>query len=183
MRPSSPSSAAGSTSRVTHRFGKRLAGIFLPLISTPPIFSAGWVTKGFIADLMPDHPLYVPLLPAAAQEVIGQVHTNTEPALRLLLSEGFARTNEVDIFDAGPLLRAATREIRTVRTMRTGRVQAIDLPAGSGLPRLFARTSPDFGACLGSGVEGADGTLSIDAASAAALGLGPGDRITHAPLR
>ena len=146
-------------------------------------FLSGLGDKGFIADLMPDHPLYVPLLPAAAQEVIGQVHTNTEPALRLLLSEGFARTNEVDIFDAGPLLRAATREIRTVRTMRTGRVQAIDLPAGSGLPRLFARTSPDFGACLGSGVEGADGTLSIDAASAAALGLGPGDRITHAPLR
>ena len=37
------------------------------------------VNKKFIADLMPRFPLYVPLLPPAAQAVIGQVHPETRP--------------------------------------------------------------------------------------------------------
>jgi len=35
-------------------------------------------SKKFIADLMPKHPIYIPLLPEAAREVIGKVHDNTK---------------------------------------------------------------------------------------------------------
>ena len=41
-------------------------------------------SKKFIADLMPKHPIYIPLLPQKAQEVIGEVHDNTRPALSLI---------------------------------------------------------------------------------------------------
>src|SRR5215217_1398308 len=42
------------------------------------------VNKRFIADLMPKHPIYIPLLPPEAQQVISQVHDHTKPALRIL---------------------------------------------------------------------------------------------------
>src|SRR5262249_22653987 len=47
------------------------------------------VNKKFIADLMPSHPIYIPLLPKEAQAVIGQVHEQTRPALKILEDEGF----------------------------------------------------------------------------------------------
>lgn len=146
-------------------------------------FLSGLGDKGFIADLMPDHPIYIPLLPPAVQAVIGQVHHNTEPALRLLLAEGFEPTNEVDIFDAGPLLRAATKNIRTIRAMGTARWQPAEAPAPPGQPHLLARTAPDFRACLGPLAEQPDGTVALDRHTAATLGLAAGDTVTYAPLR
>ncbi|TMO66946.1 arginine N-succinyltransferase [Pseudoalteromonas aurantia] len=71
--------------------------------------------KVFIAELMPKYPIYVNLLSKAAQEVIGQVHDNTRPAIELLKSEGFTFNGYVDIFDAGPTVEAKVDNIRTVR--------------------------------------------------------------------
>lgn len=81
--------------------------------------------KTFIADLMPEHPIYISLLPKAAQEVIGQVHKDTQPALHLLQREGFKFNQEIDIFEAGPTLVAKLTEIRTVRKSQTAVVQRI----------------------------------------------------------
>ena len=53
--------------------------------------------KQFIADLMPRHPIYVPMLPEPAQMCIGKVHAETEPAVKLLKQEGFRFANAVDI--------------------------------------------------------------------------------------
>ncbi len=47
-------------------------------------YLTGIGAKGFIADLMPKLPIYVSLLSEEARAVIGQVHPNTRPALRLL---------------------------------------------------------------------------------------------------
>jgi len=71
--------------------------------------------KVFIAELMPKYPIYVNLLSEAAQQVINKVHVNTEPALRLLEAEGFARRGYVDIFDAGPTVEAQKQSIKAVR--------------------------------------------------------------------
>src|SRR5205807_6339316 len=60
------------------------------------------VNKKFIADLMPTHPIYIPLLPKEAQEAIGQVQEQTRPAVKILEEEGFKVSGMVDIFDAGP---------------------------------------------------------------------------------
>ena len=69
----------------------------------------------FIAELMPKYPIYLPLLPESAREVIGQVHPNTRPALAMLKTEGFEYKNYVDIFDAGPTVEVLTENIRSVR--------------------------------------------------------------------
>lgn len=71
--------------------------------------------KGFIADLMPQYPIYIPLLRDTVIESIGKVHNNTEPAMKFLQAEGFSRDGHVDIFDAGPRVQAKTLEIRTIK--------------------------------------------------------------------
>lgn len=71
--------------------------------------------KSFIEDLIPEHPLYISLLPYAAQKVIGKVHKDTEPALRLLKEAGFECTNEISIFDAGPVVSAQTNTLGIVK--------------------------------------------------------------------
>lgn len=140
--------------------------------------------KEFIADLMPRHPIYVPLLPAEVQAAIGRVHPETEPALALLLGEGFQRTDEVDIFDAGPQLRAAVGEIRTIRHARQAGVRATTASAPAGAPdRLVANGKLEFRAALGPVQEHDDGGVSLDPALAAALGVAAGDQVWFTPLR
>ncbi|NMH67052.1 arginine N-succinyltransferase [Shewanella salipaludis] len=78
--------------------------------------------KGFIADLMPRYPIYVNLLPESARRVIGQVHENTVPALKLLENEGFNHRGYVDLFDAGPTVEAQLKQIKSVRQSHRARV-------------------------------------------------------------
>lgn len=78
-------------------------------------YLSGIGRKGFIADLMPKMPIYVNLLSEEAQAVIGQVHENTKPALRLLEKEGFACRGYVDIFDGGPMVECDLSHIHSVQ--------------------------------------------------------------------
>lgn len=87
--------------------------------------------KVFIAELMPKYPIYVNLLSKDAQEVIGQVHDNTRPAIELLKSEGFTFNGYVDIFDAGPTVEAKVDNIRTVRSASYKTVTIGDKSGGS----------------------------------------------------
>jgi arginine N-succinyltransferase len=112
------------------------------------------------------------------------VHHDTEPALALLLAEGFASTNEVDIFDAGPLVRGQTDQLRTVRLTRTAKVRTAIAPSSAEAPRwLLANGALDFRATLGDVIEHDDGTVALAAATARALNLDVGDKLWFAPLR
>ena len=106
---------------------------------------SGLGEKSFISALMPRHPLYVTLLPPEAQAVIGQVHHDTRPALRLLEKEGFSRTREVDIFDAGPVVAAPRDEIETVKAAQTLPVAVLPTAdAGHALPHMVSNRQLDF---------------------------------------
>merc|ERR1712023_253073 len=76
---------------------------------------SGLGNKSFIAELMPKYPIYLSMLPDSARAVIGRVHDNTAPALRMLQSEGFNFNGLVDIFDGGPVVEAFVHNVRTVR--------------------------------------------------------------------
>jgi arginine N-succinyltransferase len=142
---------------------------------------SGLGEKEFIADLMPLHPIYVPLLPPEVQATLGRTHRDTEPALALLRGEGFGPMGEIDIFDGGPLMRAETAQVRTIREARTAPVSGI-VPALSGPAMLLANGMLDFRACLGAVRLEAAGVV-LDHACAAALGVGVGDRVTCSPLK
>jgi len=146
-------------------------------------FLSGLGNKDFIADLMPEHPIYISLLPIEVQAVIGRVHPDTEPALSMLRSEGFSETGEVDIFDAGPILRCEVARLRTVREAKVANVRAILDADPPGSARLLSNRILDFRSCLGGIVEHEDGSVSISGAVASALGVIEGGSVAHVLLR
>lgn len=93
---------------------------------------SGLGNKSFIAELMPRFPIYLSLLPKSATKVIGKVHRDTEPALRMLQDEGFNFNGLVDIFDGGPVVEAFGHNIRIIRhsVLRTAVPAAPDGPSG-----------------------------------------------------
>lgn len=92
-------------------------------------YLSGLGKKAFMAEMMPRNPVYVCLLPEVAQKVIGEVHTNTRPAISLLRAEGFRCRGYVDIFDAGPTVECNLADIRAVRESRLLTVSIGDMPS------------------------------------------------------
>tara|TARA_R110002049_G_scaffold4601_5_gene32034 strand:- start:55145 stop:56170 length:1026 start_codon:yes stop_codon:yes gene_type:complete len=98
-------------------FWEAVTGRFIPVdFATADAMST--VSKQFIEEMMPMHPIYLDLLPQEVRDGIGQVHDETVPALQMLRSEGFQPTAQVDIFDAGPVIDCATNQINAVRRTR-----------------------------------------------------------------
>jgi len=98
----------------------------------------GGRSKSFIADLMPQAPIYVPLLPEAAQLAIGQLHPVAELPFRILIDEGFDAESYLDIFDGGPTVEARFELLRSVRHLRSLRVAGLIEPT----PELPASLAP-----------------------------------------
>lgn len=71
--------------------------------------------KKFVAELLPNHPVYLDFLSKEAREAIGKVHDQTVPALKLLKRENMKFSNCIDILDGGPLLEAETTNLRIFR--------------------------------------------------------------------
>ena len=138
-------------------------------------------SKKFIADLMPEHPIYIPLLPTAAQAVIGHVHKNTEPALAMLKKEGFAFRNLVDIFDGGPTMHCETAEIRSVAASQTSALVGIE-DAVQGEVLLISNNRLNFRSCLGQ-VQFEGESARIDSNTALRLEVKEGDLIRTVPLK
>lgn len=139
--------------------------------------------KRFIADLMPTSPIYITLLPKAAQEVIGKVHDRTRPALKMLQDEGFKLTGMVDIFEAGPIIICPLDDVRIVKESRNSTVD--EITAGEMGPPDFivTNTRKEFCACMGPVVPNPDGGVQLHADTARALEVDKGDRVRFGPLR
>lgn len=142
------------------------------------------VDKRFIAELMPKHPIYIPLLPQAAQEVIGQVHERTVPARKLLESEGFVFCDMVDIFEAGPVLRCKRDEIRTVRECVRATVTGIDEAIAAESPAyLVSNTARDFRACQAKLTVESGNQVRLERVAAEALGVKAGDAVRYVTMK
>ncbi len=94
-------------------------------------YLSGIGNKVFIAELMPRFPIYVNLLSQEAQDVIGHVHDNTRPALRLLEREGFRYRGYVDIFDGGPTVECELEQIKAVKDSIRVKVKISDVEEGA----------------------------------------------------
>ena len=107
--------------------------------------------KQFISDLMPRNPVYIKLLPPAAQEAIGKPHHSAIPALNILLREGYRYNNYIDIFDAGPTLEAPRDQIRTIAASQVMTVKNI-IDEVSSKNYILANTKLDFRATVSQAV-------------------------------
>ena len=140
------------------------------------------VNKKFIADLMPRHSIYIPLLPPAAREVVGKVHQASEPAMKNLEDEGFRFDDMVDIFDAGPCVACPRDEIRVVRESRIGTVREIsDRPVESSTFIIGTRRG-EFRAAAGA-LEEVDGGVRVGSDLAGVLKLSLGHEVRFVTLR
>jgi arginine N-succinyltransferase len=135
------------------------------------------VNKKFIAELMPDHPIYIPLLPPDAQAVIGKPHKDSERAVKNLETEGFRFANMVDIFDAGPVVSCPRDEIRTVRESRRSVVAAIEAGPIDAAEYMIGTTTEKFRACKATVQMNGRAGVRIGADVAAALELNTGDSV------
>lgn len=142
----------------------------------------------FIADLMPRYPIYVDILPKSAQSVIGKVHKDAAPALKLLEWEGFRYQRHVDIFDAGPCVQARVDDIKAVRDAKVEKlvgtvpdVEAGDDPAFR-LDLLSTGRGPAFRATSGLVKEVDEGVI-LTQGVADMLSLTSGDTLRHTALR
>ncbi len=140
------------------------------------------VNKRFIADLMPRHPIYIPLLPPEAQAVIGQVHDQTRGALRILEGEGFRFSGMVDIFEAGPVVTCPLADIRSVRASRKAIVREIVDAAIEGEAMIVANTRRDFRCCRGTLRSDSAGGVVLGRELAQALEVGVGDAVRFVSL-
>jgi arginine N-succinyltransferase len=83
----------------------------------------GLEARTFLAELMPQYPIYVPMLPQAAQDCIGRIHPDGQEAFDILEREGFETNSYIDLFDAGPTLYARTSNVVSIAKSVTARVQ------------------------------------------------------------
>jgi arginine N-succinyltransferase len=128
----------------------------------------------FILDLMPQHPIYIDLLPADARAVIGKCHSAGEGARRLLEWEGFNFANVVDIFDGGPLVSAPRDHIRTKRESRRARVTVRPV-IEAGHRALLAAPSLQHFRCVATRAAWTGEAVQVEADALAVLGLNDGD--------
>jgi arginine N-succinyltransferase len=138
--------------------------------------------KTFIAELMPRFPVYINMLPPAAQEVIGKVHAQTEPAKAMLEAEGFRHEGYVDIFDGGATLEAYVNELRIVRESRLYQADTVaEIVPAEKLFLISNDRDKQFRVILAHAADLQD-SFQLTAEQAAALELQPGDSLRAVPL-
>lgn len=144
-------------------------------------YLTGSGNKVFIAELMPKHTIYIQLLPEAAQAVIGQVHPNTEPARRMLESEGFRYEEYVDIFDGGPTLATLTGDIRAIHRSRYQKVAIGEVKGDT--QYLISNAGLANFRCTAAPLHSSGGIATLPPAVAAALKVKEGDTVRIVELK
>jgi arginine N-succinyltransferase len=137
-----------------------------------------------LCELIPDFPIYVDLLPVDAQQVIGLTHPGTQPALHMLIEEGFQFTQEIDILEGGPMLDTNVKHIRTIKNSSTVQVHIVDKVSDTAPLLLLSNEKLDFRACCGYmeiDIMHKKGTITLDVAQA--LNLHTGDMIRYVSLK
>lgn len=133
--------------------------------------------RTMLAELMPSYPIYVPLLPDSAQEVMGQVHPCSQVSFDILMREGFETEHYIDIFDGGPTVHARTSGIRSIAQSRLATV-CLGAPAVSGRTYLLANEQlQDFRALIAELDWEPGQPLTLAPVLASALGVGEGDSV------
>jgi arginine N-succinyltransferase len=133
----------------------------------------------FIADLGPRYPIYISMLPAAAQEALGRPHQDGRPAHAMLLTEGFRDEGYVDIFDGGPTLVA---HIDAVRTVMASRETNLIGEQEDGQASLIATGLGSSFRLVRGLVTRVEGGVRVDSTSARMLGVSKGDTLRVAEL-
>lgn len=170
-------------------FWESLGRHFFQMEFSDADYLTGLGNKAFIAELMPKFPIYVPMLSKEAQDVIGKVHPDTEPALAMLQAEGFDFNGYVDIFDGGPTVSSRIKNIRAVKESSLYTVEireevpVPDLTSKEGLSLVSNRRFDDYRVTMVNTGALSESTLYLSAAQAENLNVSNGDSVRAVALR
>lgn len=140
--------------------------------------------RAYLAELLPHYPLYVNLLPDAAQHAIGQVHPGATRPYEILLEQGFEAERYVDVYDAGPTLAAEQHQIMSIRNSDLCRVHITDRPAVGDTCLLVANLSvSDFRVVMLDARAREDGVVVLSQHEANALGCRCEDFVRICPVK
>ncbi len=138
--------------------------------------------KTFIAELMPTYPIYVPLLPDAAQQAMGQIHPDAEVPFAILMDEGFEADDYIDAIDGAPTLTAKTHWVRSIMHSRIAQLHIIDnRPAGTETYLICNQRTSQFRAVLADVLWHGD-EVWVSPDTAQALACEPGDSVRLTPF-
>jgi len=137
--------------------------------------------KQFIQALKPGFPIYIDMLPKAAQDVIGKPHYLSAPAMKLLEKQGFYYHRYIDIFDGGPTISTEKNNIKTVNQAQYCHIVSI-APETRGIDYMIASVKNDFRVTLTKLSSVNDSALSIPQSVADILKIDVGDQVIIAPL-
>jgi arginine N-succinyltransferase len=129
----------------------------------------------FIADLMPKYPIYVRLLPEAAQNAIGRPHDQGRGAYKLLMEEGFHYDNCVDIFDGGPSVVANVNDLNGIKHSLEA---TVEIGGGKTAGLICAGSAADFRVTAASLAVDL-GLVKISGQTLEALSLSVGDKVRY----
>lgn len=135
--------------------------------------------RGFIVELLPHYPVYVPLLPAPAQQAMGQVHGQARQAFDILRAEGFEADVYLDVFDGGPVLQASRKALNAFsRAKRKRAAVAAAVPDAAPLYMVATLRSERFRVvATRCEVSGRSDSVALDQPALRALEVSPGDNL------
>ncbi|TXR51383.1 arginine N-succinyltransferase [Reinekea thalattae] len=138
-------------------------------------------SKTFMSELIPQHPIYVPLLPPKAAENIGRSHQAANRICQLLYKEGFQQSKFIDPFDGGPVLKCEVKFTQTYRNMRFKKAYPSEV--ADGMKYLISNhRHDDFRCVVGTLVEGIGDSVRISHEVAEALNVEQGDSLAFSLL-
>lgn len=146
---------------------------------------AGGQGKAYLAELMPQSPIYVPLLDESTQWAIGQLHPVAERPFEILVDEGFDADTWLNVWDGGPTLEGRLPLLKTVRRTRSVGVlpgtSRSPAPAAAAWHLAATRRRQDWRATV-LALDATQASVALAEGDAAALGLRAGDALQVAAL-
>lgn len=134
-----------------------------------------------ISDIFPPNPIYVTLLPRHVQDIIGQVHIHTKPALGMLQAQGFNFANQIDPVDGGPIIRVDTKKVTTIKESKLTTVTELVTHKIVSDRFLISNNKLDYRACLGEILIKSPQDIVLTEEVAKALEVKRGDTIRYIP--
>jgi arginine N-succinyltransferase len=138
-------------------------------------------SKTFMSELIPQHPVYVPLLPEEAANNIARNHEAANRTCQLLYREGFHKSKFIDPFDGGPVLKGQLNYTHTYSNIRFKKARPSEVIGG--MKYLISNQSTqDFRCAIGTLVDGIGDSIRLPIDVANALNIREGDQIAYSPL-
>lgn len=138
-------------------------------------------SKTFMSELIPQHPVYVPLLPEEAVSCIAKNHPAAERTCKLFYKEGLHKSKFIDPFDGGPVLKGHLEYLQTYKNIKFKQARPSEVIGGT--KYLISNQSyEEFRCVIGTLVDGIGDRIRIPLDVAEALNIQTGDTIAYSPL-